>query len=632
MFPRLSTPWLVLAAAAALLCTAAMTVFKLSNNDVWLHVTTGSWVLEHGHVPDHDLFSFISSGRPYVAHEWLSGVVLALVHSLAGVNGLIVLKALCVAAVLALHFLSSRALAGRVSVFLPLVAVVLWIGGERFIERPHLSTFLLTAAYLAILLGVRERLVRPGWLWAILPLHVLWVNLHGGWVAGLALLAAFTLGEALRWGRARALGSAGDHAPETRRLLHLVALGAACVPATLVNPYGARGLLLPFELTGMRTFMERIYEWQPPYAPSFNDTTMFAFFLALVVVFVTAFHLAGAPRSASSGGVLPRSGLSRAVAAAPALVGLALLVLRLSRSGAMWRPDVLRLALYLLLGVFLFSTTLHWRTADLTLATVFALFYSLALRHNRAVADAALVLLPLTTGAITELLERRRLATPDARPARRTGRVSSATEVAASPGVGAPRQDWSSPAGVALGSAVLLAVAAFVLAFDYFYDFSGSRREKGLGIASGVPTAAIDFVAANRITGNAFVSYGLAAPLLHRTFPAVKVNMDSRNEVYGEEAYLEYERALRSGPELAAYLARHPVDFFLLDREDCSSALLRELQRDGAWALVHRDELSCVLLPNVARNEELIGRRATAQGKPRANLSFPGSPPDVPPR
>ena len=120
---------------------------------------------------------------------------------------------------------------------------------------------------------------------------VLWVNLHGGWVQGVALLAMVAAGEALAWLRGRVLGAA-DRALPGRAVLALGALVPVGVLATLVNPYGARAAALPFELTGMTTFMARIYEWQPPYAASFHDTTMLPLYVVLLVALVTALTLA----------------------------------------------------------------------------------------------------------------------------------------------------------------------------------------------------------------------------------------------------------------------------------------------------------------------------------------------------
>jgi hypothetical protein len=163
------------------------------------------------------------------------------------------------------------------------------------------------------------------------------------------------------------------------------------------------------------------------------------------------------------------------------------------------------------------------------------------------------------------------------------------------------------------------------VAFGYRFDFAGASRERGLGLASGMPTRAVDFLAAHQVKGNAFVSYQLAALLIHRLYPAVKVNMDSRNEVYGEELFREYEGALQSPHAMQAYLARYPVDFFLLANEAVSPELLKLLTDGEEWAAVYRDDQATIIVKRSPDNEAVIREFGPAFQKRRAILTFPDS-------
>src|SRR5206468_952169 len=91
----------------------------------------------------------------------------------------------------------------------------------------------------------------------------------------------------------------------------------------------------------------------------------------------------------------------------------------------------------------------------------------------------------------------------------------------------------------------VLVVAAHASIFTYYYDFAGSGREKGIGVADAMPECAVDFIVRQRLAGHAFVSYAGAGMLIQRTSPAVKVNMDSRADVYGEALFREYLSAFR---------------------------------------------------------------------------------------
>ena len=46
-------------------------LFRITNNDIWWHLKTGEWILEHRTVPHQDPFSLIASGRDWIDHEWM---------------------------------------------------------------------------------------------------------------------------------------------------------------------------------------------------------------------------------------------------------------------------------------------------------------------------------------------------------------------------------------------------------------------------------------------------------------------------------------------------------------------------------------------------------------------------------
>jgi hypothetical protein len=589
-------------AAAAILSlgvyAAFLTVFRITSNDLWIHLATGRYVLAHLRVPVLDPYSFSAAGHAYVAHEWLAAVLFQLANAAAGVRGLILFKFAVIAATVALLFQTARRLGGRLSVLLPVLAGVLYLASSRFFVRPHIFSYLLAAWFLYCLFRFREGGRRSAWLLAILPAQVLWVNLHGGWVVGLALLAVFAAGETLAALRAR-FWPDGDPADLPLRDLALLwGLVPAAVAVSLLNPYGYRALLFPFELTGLQLFMKEIYEWRPPWDPSFNTSTAFLLYL----LYIGAFCLSSMSAFRRGGG--GRVWVRRIP---PALLGViygVLAVCWLGRSAGYWRPDVLQAALLVLLGLFLANAAWNVRRADFTQAGVFLLFYALSLRHSRAVVDAALLTAPLLVAAVSRWLDARDSARARAaRPGKRkkTGAGGSQAEAA-----GGQPADPSRPAAVLAGVLLLLGLTLHGTLDRYYLDFEGTVREPGFGIASNMPVRAVDFIVRNGIAGNAFASYSHAALLIDRAWPAVKVGMDSRNDVYGEALYREYRAALSDPAAMAAYLNKYPVDFFLLAHGDCAPAVWTALAGGGEWAPVYFDDLACVLLRREPRYEAVI--------------------------
>jgi tetratricopeptide (TPR) repeat protein len=134
--------------------------------------------------------------------------------------------------------------------------------------------------------------------------------------------------------------------------------------------------------------------------------------------------------------------------------------------------------------------------------------------------------------------------------------------------------------------------------------------------------AACEYVEANGITGNAFTTYGEGAYVVWRLWPRVKVSMDSRNSVYGEDLYRSYRAALRSDEGMAAYLHTWPPDLAVVShRGPFRRGFDPDMDRDhdlphraflasGDLALVDFDDVSAVYLARAPEHEELLERDA----------------------
>jgi hypothetical protein len=207
------------------------------DNDIWMNIRAGSWIVAHGGVPATDPFSSPAERRPWIAYSWLFEVLVYGLHRRFGLAGIVLYRAVMAYAVLvALHrlvvrreqrFVVATSLAGLA--FFALVPVLN--------ERTWLFTMLFCTLTLGAILDLREgrRTHATGWL----PLvYVLWANVHIQFIYGLFLLAlacAAPLWDGL-FGRAPGLGHAC--LAGTREWSRLVALLLACLAATLLNPYG----------------------------------------------------------------------------------------------------------------------------------------------------------------------------------------------------------------------------------------------------------------------------------------------------------------------------------------------------------------------------------------------------------
>src|SRR6185436_13879131 len=100
--------------------------------------------------------------------------------------------------------------------------------------------------------------------------------------------------------------------------------------------------------------------------------------------------------------------------------------------------------------------------------------------------------------------------------------------------------------------------------------------------------------------GNVFDTYYNGAYLIHELFPATRVYVDSRMDVYGAERLERYYAILRDPSEAARGLASG-VDYVLMDYTfppggEREKGIFAYLAQDPGWALVYFDDQAVVWL------------------------------------
>ena len=241
-----SPPWV---AAVAMLALTLFAPAVLNDGDTFWHLTTGDWIIAHRAVPPTDPFSYTFAGAPWVAHEWLSELLIAASFRLAGWSGVVVLTALATALAmfqLARHL--GRWLSAGPSLLLLLLAASCIT--PLLLARPHILALPALESWVAGLFIARSAGRAPSW--RLLPIMCLWANLHGGFMLGLFLVVPLaleaTLAEPTAWRPVFARWSG-----------FLLAAAAAAV----LTPHGWAGLLFPFHLVNVAA-LANITEWQPP--------------------------------------------------------------------------------------------------------------------------------------------------------------------------------------------------------------------------------------------------------------------------------------------------------------------------------------------------------------------------------
>jgi len=205
----------------------------LQDPGTFWHVKVGRQMLGSGEVIRTDPFSFTRYGEPWVAHQWLAECGMAAVDKLGGLDALLLVTATLLAGLYT--WVASRLLRAGFHLLLAgvVLALVLLASSHQFHVRPLILTIALLGVSFSLLVDVEAGRQPLSRLWWLVPLVVLWANLHAGVLAGIGTLGLVLLGWSLAW----ALGK-DSPVRHPRDLVALAALLLACGVAVLANPYG----------------------------------------------------------------------------------------------------------------------------------------------------------------------------------------------------------------------------------------------------------------------------------------------------------------------------------------------------------------------------------------------------------
>ncbi|NNJ13140.1 hypothetical protein EKD04_022710 [Chloroflexales bacterium ZM16-3] len=305
----------IFAAVAFIAMRALLT--PIPPNDFWWHMATGRLIVESGQIPTVDSFSYTRAGEPFYNQSWLGQLLMYGLYKLGGAPLVILAQAALLAGTygLLLRLCLRRSGRLRLSVAFLLVATMP-ASFDNWIVRPQTYALALFVAYLYVLdgwrsgsresgVGSRESGVGSRGLWILPVLGVIWVNLHGSFVLGGALIGLTFVGEGLRrfvadrreegeWAR-RPVGRAEDvldrpPPPDRPPLRQLFLAGALTGAAWLINPGGFQVIGYVRNLLGSSAVTQLVTEWAPQTVRGVGGVVFFLFVMVGVVL------LAYAPR------------------------------------------------------------------------------------------------------------------------------------------------------------------------------------------------------------------------------------------------------------------------------------------------------------------------------------------------
>lgn len=215
----------------ALLC-AGRTRMVRDPGTLW-HTVAGERMLDRHEIIRTDSFSFTQTGEEWIAQQWLAECAMAVIHRLAGLDGLLLITCAMIAWIFSMLFWRSA----RAGLPAPLVVLFLLFiaaaSSYHFMPRPHIVTLLFMTFGTSLLCDIELGRVSAKWLLVVPFAMALWTNLHGGALGGLASLVVFALALLCRPGFLRR--------PDGYVTPHPIWIGLAVglsTVAILANPFG----------------------------------------------------------------------------------------------------------------------------------------------------------------------------------------------------------------------------------------------------------------------------------------------------------------------------------------------------------------------------------------------------------
>lgn len=229
------------------------------DSDLWWHLRAGETTWAEGRPLLHDPFSFTRLGQSWINHSWLSQVGIYLLFGWGGFMALAAAVATLAAGMMALVYFQQDGpalLRAFLVIFGTAVIAVVWT------PRPQMLSLILFAFTTYILHIYKRRGLDC--LWLLVPLFMLWSNLHGGYPLGLIAIGAMIVGEILN----HIIKLESPDVLNWRQIRKLALIFMISSAAVIINPNLSGAWLIPFQTVGVDVLHNYVSEWA---SPDFHD-------------------------------------------------------------------------------------------------------------------------------------------------------------------------------------------------------------------------------------------------------------------------------------------------------------------------------------------------------------------------
>ncbi len=285
---------------------------EIRDPDFWWHLKTGEYIYQTKSLPLTDPFAYTSLPKDPVHPEskrikfiltqyWAAQILMYKIFESFGFQGIIVLRALVLTLLIMLTYKAIRRQGTgtllSILMLLPLAQILLSFQGER----PQLFSFLFSFIIIFLLTGyINRNLNRQDnltlklkallYLVPIPLIMLLWTNLHGGFILGLAVFSSYLFSETIKFYLKRPGQTLN---PPSLKILYAVFILTVIISLANPNGYNVIPVLFEFE-KGL--YSKTITESMSPFLQiklGFNQPELITFFILLacnILLFIVNFR------------------------------------------------------------------------------------------------------------------------------------------------------------------------------------------------------------------------------------------------------------------------------------------------------------------------------------------------------
>jgi hypothetical protein len=202
---------------------------QITSGDTFWQLQSGRYMVETRSIIRSELFT-LTAEAPHIETSWLHDIILYFCHKIRGFEAISLLKGILILGTALFIIVAARiSRASYTSILLVTIPAFL-LTDWAWLARPQLWTFILFALFLLVLEKYRQQPDRR--IYMLLPLTILWCNLHFGAILAFLVMAAYLVGEGADLLLKRSTLSTNDY--KVMLLLLLLMAGS-----TILTPYGS---------------------------------------------------------------------------------------------------------------------------------------------------------------------------------------------------------------------------------------------------------------------------------------------------------------------------------------------------------------------------------------------------------